>query len=243
MAEPTKHGIGSPAMVDQEWATAINNIAVDRLGWNMSTISPKVDYLYFPKAFGFGVKINDGDPQWAWNDLLGEIKIDREAASNKPTFAIFRDTLKAYQFLVNDQVYVNYHLPHDYAKGTDVFIHVHWSHSNASAVTGDATWAFEISYSKGHGQGTFHASKTISATQSAGAQYQHNIAEVQVSLPGGDSSHIDTDLLEPDGIFLVRVYLSANTLSPATNPFLHYADMHYQSTGIGTKQKAPDFYA
>ena len=53
---------------------------------------------------------------------------------------------------------------------------------------------------------------------------------------------LDTDLLEPDGVVLMRVFLSANTMAGATDPFMHYCDLHYQSTGIGTKQKTPDFY-
>jgi hypothetical protein len=42
----------------------------------------------------------------------------------------------------------------------------------------------------------------------------------------------------------VRTYRNAadaaDTLDQA--PFLHYVDIHYQSTGIGTKQKSPPFW-
>jgi len=44
----------------------------------------------------------------------------------------------------------------------------------------------------------------------------------------------------------MRLYLSANNITVASGsvpaPFLLEADIHYQSTNIGTKQKAPNFY-
>ena len=243
MAITTKHGIGSPPMVDQKWATDVNNLIVNRLNWNGTTLSPEVNFVIFPKESGFGVKLDYLDPQYGWRDLLGEVRVDREAASNKPTFSVYREGIKQYQFLVNDQVYSTFHIPHDYALGTNIFIHVHWSHTNANALTGTATWGLECSQAKGHGGGSFPASKTVSIVAAPGTQYNHMISEVQLSNDGGTAGLLNTANLEPDGVILVRTFLSANSLSPATNPFLHYVDIHYQSTSLGTKQKAPNFYS
>jgi len=52
---------------------------------------------------------------------------------------------------------------------------------------------------------------------------------------------LDTNDLEDDGLFLVRADLATSTSTD--NPFLHFVDIHYQSTGIPTKNRAPDFYA
>lgn len=66
-----------------------------------------------------------------------------------------------------------------------------------------------------------------------------------LSTPGGSASQIDTDLLEPDGLIVLHFNVPTipTVTGGAAKPFIHYVDVHYQSTGIGTKQKAPDFYA
>ena len=64
---------------------------------------------------------------------------------------------------------------------------------------------------------------------------------------GGSSTTLDTNLLEPDGVVEGRIYLDSNDLIVSSggqpDPFIHFFDVHYQSTGAATAQKAPDFYA
>jgi len=38
------------------------------------------------------------------------------------------------------------------------------------------------------------------------------------------------------------VELLANTMNGGAKPFVHSIDIHYQSTGVNTKNKAPNFY-
>lgn len=200
--------------------------------------------LILSKDAGIGVKVDTESASYPWLDLLGQVHLDAEAASNRPDFNVYRAGLKQYQFTVNDQVYNEYHLPHDYVPGTDIYIHAHWSHISASVASGGVTWGFEVSYAKGHNQAPFSVPLTVTVTQAASpVQYQHMIAETQLSAVGGAGGLLDTDDLEPDGVILLRAYLSANDMSVAADPFMHYVDLHYQSTGIGTKQKAPNFYS
>lgn len=107
------------------------------------------------------------------------------------------------------------------------------------------TFEVESSYSKGHDQAPFQAPVTGTFVGNASAvQYQHIISEVQYSDPAPAGLELDTDDLEPDGVIMMRVELNANNMTGATpDPFIHYVDIHYQSTNIGTKEKAPDFYA
>ena len=68
---------------------------------------------------------------------------------------------------------------------------------------------------------------------------------MQLSNNGGTGGLIDTSLIEPDGLLLVNFTL--NTLPTITGgttaeAFIHAIDIHYQSTGIGTKNKAAGFY-
>jgi hypothetical protein len=72
------------------------------------------------------------------------------------------------------------------------------------------------------------------------------ITEVQLTTSGGSATQWDTSLIEVDGLILGCLTLTAIptiTGGVVNEPFVHHIDLHYQSTGIGTKQKAPDFYA
>ncbi|MCK4635847.1 MAG: hypothetical protein KAT32_03210 [Candidatus Moranbacteria bacterium] len=52
--------------------------------------------------------------------------------------------------------------------------------------------------------------------------------------------------MEPDGLLMVS--LKTTTIPTITGsatsnlPYIFTVDIHYQSTGIGTKNKVPDFY-
>ena len=71
------------------------------------------------------------------------------------------------------------------------------------------------------------------------------IAEVEFANLGGTGGKLDTATIQVDGLLLVRAYRTkanpADTLNQA--PFGFTCDIHYQSTGVGTKQKnGPNFY-
>lgn len=196
--------------------------------------------LVFDKQQTSGIKIDPISPVNGWYDIIGDVKLDAESGSNKPNFAVYNDGIKQYQFVVNDQVYINFHMVHDYKMGTDMYIHTHWS-TNAASTAGSVTWQFDVMYAKGHQQASFNVPpKIITITQAYDTAYKHMIAETQLSNVGGTGGLLNTNDLEPDGIFLVRTKLITNTMSVA--PFVHYVDLHYQSTGIPTKNRAPNFW-
>lgn len=200
--------------------------------------------MVMEKASGLGIKVDRADPTFGWRDLLGEIKLHGIGA-NEPVYSVYRGALRAYQFnTINDDAFLEYHMPHDYVAGTDIFVHVHWSHNSALVTSGSVTWGLEVSYAKGHNQAAFIDPITTSVTEDASLiQYQHLLSEVKLSDSSPSASQIDTDDLEPDGLILLRAFLSANSMNGGVDPFLHYVDIHYQSTNISTKEKAPDFYA
>jgi hypothetical protein len=76
------------------------------------------------------------------------------------------------------------------------------------------------------------------------SQYQQHITEVTISAATATASLFDRDDFEPDGVIELTFEMDANNLTGTpSDPFIHYVDLHYQTTGlIGTKQKAPDFY-
>ena len=205
------------------------------------------DSLILNKTSGKGIQVDVETPSFGWRDLLGDV-FARNTGGSKPSFTTYRDSLLDYQFGVGDEEYFKFHIPHDYVEGTDIFFHIHWSHTSADVTGGTVTFEYEISYAKGHNQAAFGASvgTTFNGTAATGAggQYRHIITEVQISAGTPDGNQIDSDDLEPDGVIIARLDLNANNMTGATpDPFVHYVDIHYQSTNIGTKDKIPDFYA
>lgn len=200
----------------------------------------------YPKTKGVGVKIDTDAPDWGWHDMLSNITIDPNSVQ-QPTFATFRGSITEYQFAEGNEILARWHMPHDYVPGTDVFIHVHWSHDSTLVTGGSTTWAWETTYAKGHDQGAFLAPKTVTVAQNASTtQYQHMIAETALSVSGGSATQLDSDELETDGLILCRFFFDSNDMTVSgggvPDPFVHFVDLHYQSTGLPTKGRAPDFW-
>ena len=184
-----------------------------------------------------------------WKDLTGEVTL-RGVASD-PAFTAFRTNVYAHSFTAGEIAYFAFHIPHDYVPGTDIFFHVHWGHNAATSIIGDMVWTYHASYSKGHNQAGFPApvtgTITFATTNIATTpQYRHRVDEIQLSAASPSAAQIDSDIIEVDGIILIQ--LTATTIptmvtaSPASSVYLFYSDVHYQASGIGTLNKAPDFY-
>ena len=198
--------------------------------------------LVLPKTSGNGIKIDNTTPTFGWRDLKG--KITNSKGATKPSEVTYRDGITQFQFSTGDDAELEYHIPHDYVPGTDIHLHVHWSHNSGAVTGGSIVLTYEITYAKGHNRGAFPATVTGTITGTASAtQYKHIVSEGQISISTGSGTQIDTDDLEPDGLILCRIEMTTNNMTGATpDPFIHEVDVHYQSTNIATKQKAPDFY-
>lgn len=214
---------------------------------NFDELDKKPSGQVYPKTSGIGIQIDNASPDWGWHDLRGHMWADDQDA-NRAMAATYRGNLKAFQFIpTTTDMLVDFHLPHDYAMGTNLFIHAHWSHNSTLVTGGSVTWGFELMYAQGHDQGAFTAPILVPVTQNASTtQYQHMIAETALSVSGGSANQLDTDIIEVDGLVLGRIYLDSNDLTVSgggvPDPFLHFVDIHYQSSGLPTKQKAPDFW-
>lgn len=179
---------------------------------------------------------------YGWRDITADITV-RGVGSADPAWNVFRNGIRAYQFAVNDECWQVFHMPHDWVPGTDIHIHAHWAHASATVASGSVTWGFEATWARGFDQAAFGATVTASAQQTASTvQYRHMVAEAQLTAASPNANQIDTDLLETDGLFLIRTYLSANSMNGTPEPFLFTVDLHYQSTNMGTYAKVPGFY-
>lgn len=203
--------------------------------------------LMVPKTQNAGIKVDSlGTPSYAWHDLHSTLHTNPDEPTTKPSFTYYQGNIHARQFDVNDEAFIEFHLPHDYVMGSDIFIHSHWSHTSATVTGGSVSWTFEISYARGHGQEAFSAPKLITVTQNAsGVQFMHMVAETSMTASTETATAFANSIMEPDAVLMCRVYLSANNITDSVAqpaPFLHFVDLHYQSTNVGTKNKAPGFW-
>ncbi len=217
------------------------------------------EFLVFDKAVGQGIKVDTsaGNATFGWADLLGD-QFSRNTGATKATLTPYNGAVDAWQFSDGDEAYLTYHIPHDYVAGTDIHLHIHWSQTSSTVTGGTIGFKYFAIYAKGHNQvvGSAFTSTPITASFSSidindgGSgltQYQHHLTEVIISGASATAALFDRDDFEPDGVVELTLEMDANSLTDSVavqDPFIHYVDLHYQTTGlIGTKDKAPDFYA
>lgn len=178
--------------------------------------------------------------EFVWKDLIGEFNIKNISGGNNPTWATLFDNLQGLSFSGStmNQVWVDFHIPHDYALGTKVYPHIHFM--PLSNNSGNVRWGIEYSIAKGHGQQSFPATTTIYVTQTvpANSRYKHFIIETD------DNNAINSLNIEPDSFIRTRIFRDANnsldTHSAAVNAW--QCDLHYQAERIGTMNRKPNFF-
>lgn len=212
---------------------------------NITELQYSPDGKVFDNAQGHGIKLDTTTPVFGWHDLNGSPSIYGEVGD--ASRVAYVGNIKVLQFDEGDAAYASFHIPHDHVPGTDLYIHVHWSHNSSVVTGGSVTWGFECVYAKGYDQGAFTTPVLISVVQNASlTQYSHSIAETVASVSGGSAVLLDTDLIEPDGMLECRVLLDSNDITTSDlsvpAPFVHSIDIHYQSTGIPTKNRNSDFW-
>jgi len=218
--------------------------------WNGLLGRIPISSLVLGKKSSQGIKVDTGAPTYPWGDIIGDVSPKTTGAGTPVLGTVFGGVWKGWFQAAGDLTYCHYHLPHDYALGTDLFLHLHWLH-NGTAISGNLIVDYAISYAKGHNQANFITEVTPQLSVSTPniatiPQYRHRVDEIQISASSPSATQIDTDDLEPDG--LITVGVTVNTIPTITGgstnkPCFLTLDVHYQSTGIGTKQKSPNFYS
>lgn len=206
--------------------------------------------LVVPKTAGYGIKVDTSTPTFGWKDLLGELRPKTSGVGSPQLSNLRGGNVRAYSFAAGDDYDGSFHMPHDWVPGTDIYLHVHWSH-NGTAISGNLVLTWSLTYAKGHNQTTFPAETTNTQTIPVAnittyPRYGHFIEEIQISTAGGSGTQLNTNNLEPDG--LIMFHMDATTIPTITGgspnqPFVLFIDLHYQATNVTTKNKAPNFYA
>lgn len=183
-----------------------------------------------------------------WQDLTTEFHM-RFSGATIPTLSSFRGgNVRRWFFSANNQVDCEYHLPHDLVPNSDLFLHLHWGH-NGTAISGNLVVQVSMSYAKGHNQGIFSIEKvfnmTIPATNlTVAPRWGHIVSEVQISALVPILTQFNSAIFEPDGELVInlKVIATPTITGGSTNaPYFGHLDLHYKSTGRGTKNKAPNF--
>jgi hypothetical protein len=192
--------------------------------------------LVLPKTTNTGIKVDVATPTFGWRDILGQIQTRGVGATDPDWGAIGGSVLSAYKFSINDVCWISYHIPHDYVPGSDWYVHVHWLPSGTDS--NSVKWQIDWMYADGHNQQAFPVASLTSDTMEqtvGGTQYQHYITESDAQ--SGTS-------MEPDGIIYMKISRITNGGTDNANDiFVLQMDVHYQSTNMATKNRAPNFYS
>ena len=179
-----------------------------------------------------------------WKDLTSDLVA--RGGTSAPTFnQVGTSGFYAYEFTGNQlkEIYSNFHVLHDYAPGTDVYIHMHWL-MGASGVGGQTVqWFFQAAYAKGYNQGAFNIQTPVNVnviTATSGLPiYEHMISEVQLSNNGGSGGLLNSANLQTDGIIMVHAWRNGAGGSDSWNNSAWglYMDLHYQVRKNSTLNK------
>lgn len=207
------------------------------------------DSLVLPSTTGYGIKVDTATPTFGWRDIIGRVE-PKATGAGSPTRAVYAGAnLADYAFVLNDVCDFNFHIPHDYVPGSDLYFHVHWSHTDAVSITGNVVFTIYHAYAKGHNQANFPAEKTQTITYATTdlattPQYRHRVDEVAITAGTATGALFDNDIVEVDGLILVTLKVTGMPTFGGTGKlFIHTCDVHYQSNNMATKNKAPAFYS
>jgi len=206
--------------------------------------------LSLPKDINKGLLVGD---QFAWVDLIGDVA-PRTQGAGAAKFQNFIGQVGGYTHTATSLGDLQYHLPHEYAAGTDLFIHVHWGH-NGTDIAGSLIINLWATWAKGHQQatGSVFTTPIQLVFESTGLEitgtprYMHRVDEIQLSTLGGAMNLLDSSRFEPDG--LIGIHYAVDTIPSITGsavsdlPYIFTIDLHMQTTNIGTFAKSPNFYA
>jgi hypothetical protein len=182
----------------------------------------------------------DGRTKLGWRDNVVPLYVDSSAA-NAPTLDPLRGNIKGWKFPANEmtEAHSAWHVDHDYALGTKLYLHVHWICPTTEI--GVVRWGFEYSVARGHQQEAFPIPTTVYVNQTTvGTPYMHYVAELS------DTDAIDGAALniEPDTVIVCRVFRDGADVNDTLDGdvFGVFLDLHYQADKATTPNKAPNFF-
>ena len=183
-------------------------------------------------------KSNDNLAEIGWSDNRQWFSAARGNGTTEPAWVNMGNGQFAYSFTTGEELFANYHVNHDYARGTNAYPHIHFVLANTPIAGQQITWSFNYVVARGHSQGDSltAAETTINMTYTATG---NEVAGEHIIL---ECSDVDAfDLIEPDTIIIARVALESANVTGAIYGLM--CDLHYQMDRHATINKSPDFYS
>lgn len=173
-----------------------------------------------------------------WRDNIVELKVD-SSSPNAPTLEAIRGGILGWKFPTGEltEAHSAWHIDHDYALGTKLYLHIHWVCPTTDV--GTVRWGFEYTVAKGHQQQAFPATTTVYVEQTTtGTAYMHYVGEVS------ETDAVSGTGIEPDTVILCRVFRDGAHANDTLNAdaFGVFLDLHYQADKATTPNKVPNFY-
>lgn len=199
-------------------------IATDKLNTTPSPDDHPAHHNSLATAVNWLGEKFDGD----WTDHLMTLTSARAAGVADPTFAVFRDGVRAWQFPSNadKELFGSWQVPHNYAEGTELRPHLHWA-TNTTTATGNVVWKLEwtVAGTLGSTWATTTTS-TIDYTFTENQQYKHLISPFSPVVPG--------DGLKVSNVGMWRLYRDVSEDSYTDGVFAISLDLHYQVDALGS---------
>lgn len=197
----------------------------------MSIISPKTESV----VGGSGVA---GGEEYGWNDNIQVFAAAKGRGTAEPVWSDMGNGQYNFLFTVGDELFLTYHVQHDYKLATDAYPHIHFIINNTMTAGQQVVWRFAYVLAKGHSQGeslttpetVIDLTYTATGTEVAGEHIVLECSDIQAF-----------DLREPDTLVCARVELLSENVTG--DIFGIMADLHYQTDRHSTLNKAPNFYA
>jgi len=193
------------------------------------------DYLIVYDSSGLATrKAKVSDLVGGWRDLRAPLIGAKVSGVSPPTLTAFGPSggMFQYKFLVDDEVFVAFHIDHDIKQGSTVYPHVHWATSSTS--TNSVKWELEYMIAARTSEPAFPAPTVITVEAAANATaWAHQVTEHGTGFTAP----------EVDSLILMHVKRITNGGSEnGDNVFGLFVDLHYEAQQYGTLNRAPDFY-
>ena len=174
-----------------------------------------------------------------WQDLIATLTNSNASGISPPTWkAMGSNGNYGLRFTAGDSAFAIFHVPHDWKFGTLAYPHIHFLVDIALTAGDTITWKLIYSIAKGHQQGEsmIGPRTTITLTYTANGT---EIAGEHIILECTEADAVD--MREVDALACFEVEMDAASVTGAEEIFGLMCDLHYESDGMLTSEKAPEF--
>lgn len=122
--------------------------------------------------------VRDEGLPWRWAHVAVPALSAKARGTNDPTLAAFQGGTYAWSFdaATEQELYFAAELPSSWAEGTNLQPNVRWSPSTTLSGTAAVIWGLEYTWAAP--DAAFPAAASLEATDTAAAQYAHQVAEL-----------------------------------------------------------------